>query len=238
MSLLLILFSLSLSASAEEELQIAWTPYLWVTTLSADMDFGAGPAGTELDFDEILDKREGTYMHYLEFRKGQWGIANEIIYLNIADSKDGPIANVAKIDVDLKQSIVDLVVTYHTDDQENTMLFGGLRYINLETTLELTSVLPPLNGKIDEDKDWTNLLVGVRQYFTINDKWGLLAKGDIASDFSDEQSYIITLGANYDLSKLLDIKFGYRYAEIDFEDSDIEIHESVEGVFAGLTFNW
>ena len=226
-----------MSASAEEELQISWTPYLWAANLSADMDFGAGPVGTELDFDDILDKLEGTYMQFLEFRKGQWGIANEIIYLNIADSKDGPIASLAQADVDLKQSVVDLVVTYHTGNQENTMLYGGLRYINIETTLELTSSLPPLNGEIDGDKDWTNLLVGVRQYFPINDKWDLVAKGDIATDFSDEQSYIITLGANYDLSKLLDIKIGYRYAQIDFEDSDIEINESIEGAFAGLTFN-
>ena len=78
---------------------------------------------------------------------------------------------------------------------KNTMLLAGLRYIKLESSLETTSALPPLNLKLDGDKDWTNLLVGVRQVVPINDNWGFWSKGDIASDFDDELSYIVTVGA-------------------------------------------
>ena len=170
--------------------------------------------------------------------KGRWGVANEIIYLNIADSKDGPIAGVVEADIDLKQTIVDLVATYYPEQYENTMLYGGVRYINLETTLDTTSALPPLNMELEGDKNWTNLVIGVRQRFPLSDSWALVAKGDIASDFSDEQSYIVTLGANYDMTKLLDLKFGYRYAAVDYKDSDFEINEKVDGAFVGLTFNW
>jgi hypothetical protein len=63
-------------------------------------------------------------------------------------------------------------------------------------------------------------------------------KGDIASDFGDEQSYVINLGANYDMTDLLDLKFGYRYMEVEYEDSDIDISETIDGAFVGLTFNW
>ncbi|MCP4878833.1 MAG: hypothetical protein GY896_25550 [Gammaproteobacteria bacterium] len=95
-----------------------------------------------------------------------------------------------------------------------------------------------MNLELDADKSWTNLLVGVRQVYPINDKWGVWIIGDIASDFDDEQSYMITLGANYVMTDLLDLKFGYRYMEIDYEDSDIEINETIDGAFVGLTFKW
>jgi len=237
--MLTLLFSLATtSVSAEEEWQISWTPYIWAANLSADMDFGRGPISADLDFHEIIDKLEGVYSHYLEFRKGRWGVANEIVYLNIADSMKNPIPGITEADADLKQSIIDLVATYHTGNDENTMLYGGLRYINLEVEVDTTSPLPALNLELDADKNWTNLLVGVRQIYPLNDKWSLLARGDIATDFGDEQSYAINLGANYDMTDLLDLKFGYRYMEVDFEDSDIEINETIDGVFVGLTFTW
>ncbi|MCP4766513.1 MAG: hypothetical protein GY875_09590 [Gammaproteobacteria bacterium] len=238
-ALLILLFSLATtSVSAEEEWQINWTPYLWAANLSASMDFGMGSVGADLDFSDILDKLEGTYMHYLEFRKGRWGIANEIIYLNIADSKKGPIAGIVEADADLKQSVIDLVATYHTGNDENTMLYGGLRYINADAGVVTTSDLPPQNMELNTQKDWTNLLVGVRQAFPLSDKWSLAVKGDIATDFDDEQSYALTLGANYYMTKLLDLKFGYRYMQVEYEDSDIKLEETIDGAFVGLTFKW
>lgn len=225
-------------ANAEEKLQVYWTPYIWGANLSVDMDFGAGPIGTDLDFRDILDKLEATYMHYLEFRKGKWGFANEIIYLHIADTEDVSIPLISEVDSDVKQGIYDFVITYHTGKGENTMLYGGLRYIDIDTTVETTSGLPPLNLDLEVNKDWTNLVVGVRQIFPLNDNWATWLKGNIASDFDDESSYFLTLGANYTISKLLDLKFGYRYAEIEYEDSDIEINETIDGAFVGLTFKW
>ena len=236
--LLTALLGLTAPVSAEEEWEISWTPYLWAANLSADIDFGRGPIGTELDFKDIVDKLEGVFMHYLEFRKGQWGIANEIIYLNISDSVDGPIAGVVEADTDLKQSVVDLVATYHTGRDYNTMIYAGVRYINLDTTVELTSPFPPLNTELEGDKNWTNPVIGVRQIFPLNDRWNLALKGDIASDLDDEQSFFITLGANYDINELLDLKLGYRYAEVEYEDSDLKFEETVDGAFVGLTFNW
>ncbi|MCP4332247.1 MAG: hypothetical protein GY785_06300 [Gammaproteobacteria bacterium] len=218
--------------------QINWTPYLWAANLSASMDFGMGSVDTDLDFSDIFDKLEGTYMHYLEFRKGRWGVANEIIYLNIADSQKGPIAEIAEADADLKQSVVDLVATYHTGKDQSTMLYGGLRYINMEVGVVTKSTVPDLNLELNADKNWTNLLVGVRQAFPISDKWSLTVKSDIATDFDDEQSYVITLGANYYMTELLDLKFGYRYMEVAYEDSDIKIEETIDGAFVGLTFKW
>ncbi|MCP4333217.1 MAG: hypothetical protein GY785_11225 [Gammaproteobacteria bacterium] len=238
LSLFVCLLGLTFSVSAEEEWQLNWTPYLWAANMSVDIDFGAGPISTDLDFDDIVDKLEAGFMHYLEFKKGRWGIANEIIYLNIADSKDGPIAGFAEADVDLKQHVIDLVGTYYAGADENTMIYGGVRYINLDLEIETTSNLTPLNQELDGGNDWTNLVVGVRQTVPINDQWRFIAKGDIASDFGDELSSVITLGARYDVSELLDIKFGYRYALIEYEDSDFEFDQTIEGVFAGLGFNW
>jgi hypothetical protein len=40
------------------------------------------------------------------------------------------------------------------------------------------------------------------------------------------------------MTDLLDLKFGYRYMDIDYEDSDVEVNETVDGAYVGLTFNW
>lgn len=224
--------------SPEKDWNVNWTPYIWAANLEADVKLGPVNTTGTLDFSDIVDKMDAAFMHLLEFNKGRWGISNEIIYFDLSDSKTGPIANIVRADVGMKQSIIDLTGTYKATEDGNTTVLAGLRYIALDMDIKTTSGIPLLNQSISKKEDWTNLLVGVRQIFPINESWSLMAKGDIATDFSDEMSYILTVGANYTMTDLLDLKVGYRYAGVDYENSEFTFEETADGLFTGLTFKW
>lgn len=224
-------------AFAEESWDINWTPYLWAANLQADVKAGPIDGGADLDTKDILDKLDMAFMHYLEFSKGDWGIANEIIYLDLSQTTQGPIGGAVQAEVGLTQLINDLVVTYKIDDTGNTTLIAGARYNSLDMGVD---IIGPDSGTIplSSKESWTNVLFGLRQIVPINNEWSFLFKGDVATDFSDELSYILTAGANYQMTDLLDLKFGYRYAKVEFKKDTFDLDETVDGAFVGMTFKW
>ena len=235
------------SSSSEKDVwEVNWTPYIWAATLQADVEVGPVQGSQEVDFKDIVDKLDFAFMHYLEAHNGTWGVANEIIYFDLSDSQKqtggpglGPGAEL-KAEVDLTQTIFDLAATYRPTESKNTIITLGVRHIAVEADAAFTFSGPGPSPapSLSLDEDWQNLLIGVNQLFPLNEKWLLAAKADVATDFGDELSYILTLGANWQMTDLLDLKFGYRYGAVEYENNNFVFEETVSGVFTGLTFKF
>lgn len=237
----LILASIGAQAADEDQWRVDWTPYIWAANMKVDANIGPVEASGELGFDDIIDKASGAYMHYLEASKGNWGIANEIIYFDLSDTLTGPIAPVESVNVGLKEAIVDLSLAYHPSSWDGTTFYGGARYINLDMDLGINFSWPeplPQNASADGGDSWTHLLLGARHIIEFNDKWSMMVKGDYASDYDNSYSYIATLGAGYQFTDLLSLKFGYRIAAIKYEDKPLTLNQDVDGAFVGLGFSW
>ncbi len=238
--LLMVCTQLTYAEEAEsgDSWNVSWTPYIWAASLDADVKLGPAGGSGSLDFDDILDKLDMTYMHHLDINNGRWGFLNEIIYFDLSDTKSAPIAGVASAKVNSKQGIYDFAGTYRIGDDGTGLVIFGARYIDLEMGITTSSAIPGFNRNINLNESWTNLLLGVQKSFPLAENWDVAVKGDIATDYSDELSYILTLGFNYTMTDLLDLKFGYRYAGLEYENNQFEFDEKAGGAFVGLTFNW
>ena len=226
-------------AGTDDDWKISWTPYLWGANIKADVTVNNLVSGSgELEFDDLVEKLDSAFMHYLHASKGEWGIANEIIYFDISESvESGSGVIVGSADVGLTQSIFDLAASYAPNHIDNTTFFFGLRRIGIDIDLDIESALNgPLAGSHSVEEDWTNLLIGVLYQIPLDKGWLLGVKADYGGDFGDEESYVLTLGADYSMTDLLSLKFGYRYAKIEFDSSDFKLDQTTDGGISGIGF--
>ncbi len=120
----------------------------------------------------------------------------------------------------------------------NTTFYAGLRRLSVDLNMVIDANIDVLDGRLSRKEDWTNILVGVRQVIPINDRWFAALKADYAGDLGDETSFILNAGLDYTMTDLLSLKFGYRYASVDYESSDFTFDQTSNGPFVGLSFNW
>jgi hypothetical protein len=235
-----ILLASSAWADSGDEWQVSWTPYIWASSLSTDVGFRNLPElETQVDFKDLIKNTDMAYMHFLEFKKGNWGLMNDFIYFDVSDSGNpGNGILINEIEAGVKQSFFDLAASYTPDNMPNTTFYAGLRRINVELDLAIDANIDPLNRRLGHKENWTNFLVGIRQVFPINDRWFGALKADYSGDFGDETGFILNAGLDYTMTELLSLKFGYRYASVDFESTDFTFDQTASGPFVGLSFNW
>jgi len=166
-------------------------------------------------------------------------LMNDFIYFDVSDSGyPGKGILINGIDAGVKQSIFDLAGSFTPDNMPNTTVYAGLRRVNIELDMVIDANIDPLDRQFGHKENWTNILVGIRQVLPINERWYGALKVDFSGDFGDETVFVLNAGLDYTMTDLLSLKFGYRYASVDFKSTDFTFDQIASGPFVGLSFNW
>ncbi len=217
--------------SATDDWRFSLTPYLWLAGISADTASGGS------DFPPInpdyslfsLDNLDGAAFLAFAAAKGQWSVHSDLVYVSFADTFSiGPI----EAGFDLEGGTLELSAGYRPASWQNTELLFGLRGVELRMD---TAFTPGPAGSVDAS--FVDPIVGVRYQRTFSNKWGLYARGDVGRGTS-EGMVNAELAGSYQFTDTFTLLFGYRYLEIDFEDSDFLLDLSIQGYSVGFEFNW
>jgi hypothetical protein len=216
--------------------------YLWGASVG-----GASAAGEDIDisFEDLVDDLQMGFMSAFGARKAKWSLLADVVYLDVDDGKS-TTANVAgnpiqaRGDVELKGWVVNAAGGYNVVETGSSLLdvLVGVRYLDLETdlTLDLGNAQRSVSGS---GSVWDGI-VGLKGRTELSDKWHLNYYVDVGTGDSDFTWQ--ALGAfGYHLKKV-DLSFGYRYLEWDFDDNDaggkVFNDLNFHGPFAGVTFKW
>src|SRR5512136_90947 len=135
---------------ATDQWQWRATLYLWLPSLGGETSFPPSGEGPSIDVtaDAILESLNFAFMGAFEGRKGPWGIATDVIYLDLGASKDatrdfgiGPNELPASVSADLRLDMTGWLWTlagrYEALHRENfTMdVLAGARMLDLEENL-------------------------------------------------------------------------------------------------------
>ena len=92
--------------------QVAASIYAYLPTISGATRFpDTGGSSIDLDADTIIDSLKMAFMGSLEMHNGRWGVLNDLLYLDLGNSKSGvrdftlggvPASVSANFDYDLK----------------------------------------------------------------------------------------------------------------------------------------
>ena len=236
--------AVSLAAeSPSDDWQWAVTIYGWLPDITGDTHFPAAPGGPtdgpsiDVSGGDILDALKFAFLSALEVRKGRWGVATDVIYLDMGATKsntrnlsvggnDLPASVTARVDLDVTSWVWTTVGTYRVIDQpaHSLELLAGARMLDVSQTLtwhfdgDIGSLpLPGRDGSSEVGDDLWDGIIGLRGRinFGANRTWFVPYYLDVGAGDSD-----LTLQAMAGLGYVFswgEIKAGWRYLDYDLE---------------------
>jgi hypothetical protein len=198
----IVLAGYAAGASGQEDSdrwQFQITPYIWLPTISADLNYdpppsgGGGGPGIDVGPTDWLDLINGAALLNAGASKGRFSVFGDLVFLSMESDGDRVVsvldnANIP-VDADLNLSTETdfdglswtLAAGYSLRQTEtsNIDLFGGVRYLDLEATVDWNlsadittpggGVVLPAQGSIKDDAELWDGIVGVRGHFAIGE---------------------------------------------------------------------
>ena len=237
------------------------TPYAWFPnihqTLQLSTPLGGGKTvEVEVKPDSYLSNLEFALMGTFEARQGDWAVAMDLIYNDFRAQKGkiktvrGPRGNLSlPIDVNLNVDIQALVwtgigsYTVARSPAGTLDLFGGVRYLGLETSTDLSFSGPEgILGRSGDNSEKLNVwdgIVGVRGAVRLGDSgdWFLPYYLDIGAGNYSNWSWQGWTGIGYRFD-WGDVTLVYR--NLAYSTSGDETVEDLRmaGPALGATFRW
>jgi hypothetical protein len=252
----------ALPATAQAETSGDWefaaTIYGWLPSIDLNTRYPSGGSSVEVSESDILDALEFTFMGAFDARKDRWGVATDLIYLDLSSSKkatrdftvDGfelPVGITAKATIGLSGWMWTTAGYYRAVDKPayKLDLLAGARMFDLSTDLKwnLSGDLgdPPVlarSGKSEVSQTLWDGIVGLRgrAYLGADNKWFIPYYVDIGTGDSDTTwQGMVGAGYTFDWGDVLAV---YRYLDYDLPSKDAIESANFAGVALGATFRF
>lgn len=212
-------------------------PYGWAAGISTDLQVRQPPAGgisTDTGFDDIIDKIDGAFEVHVEGQGDHFGMFADFTYLGLADGHDRPRFHTES---DLDTRLLDLAAVWSPDDvhYHGLDLFAGLRYIDVDLTVQLVPTNPAFNtAKIDGGETYNDFMFGARYTWALSERWGLTLRGD-GSVGDTDGTWNVSAVAGYKMQRGA-WYFGYRYLSVEIESGDNRTDIMMSGPMVGYGF--
>lgn len=232
-------------AAPPEAWRFEFTPYLFGASLTGTTGTSNVRANVDMSFDDILDNLDSGFMAMFEARKGRWGFGLDGVYFKLKDETartwqgPGGIGTATgELQATMTQQIYQLFANYRVSDGPSSMdVVGGARYTKLDADLDLVTttggLLPGGTRSLSGSRSWWDGVIGVRATMPLAERWSFVSYFDIGTGGSDI-TYQGILGVNWQASKTLAVKGGYRYFYQDYDDDGFVWDMAAHGLYLGL----
>jgi len=236
------------------------TVYMYLPSIGGETSFppsGDGPS-VDVSADAILDSLNFAFMGALGARKGPWGVATDVIYLDLGSSKKGtrnfqlgqldlPASVDANLNLDITGWLWTLTGSYALMQQERVSMdvLAGVRMLDLEETLRWqlngdisTLPLPGRSGAGSAEATQWDAIVGVkgRASFGAEGNWYVPYYLDVGTGDSDlTWQGLVGLGYSFDS---IDVVGVWRYLDYDLGDDTPITSIDFNGPALGVTFRF
>jgi len=134
-------------------------------------------------------------------------------------------------------------------------LLAGVRYVEVDAELDVDTSLSvgPIytvagpfgpvsrshSASFDHEESWFDPVIGAQVDFSVTEKLGLMARGDIGGfGVGSEFSWGAIGAAKYDFSELTSGYAGYRVLDIDYDETDFVFDAQMGGPILGMMFRF
>ena len=225
-------------AVAQETWEFDAAIYAWVPNIDVELPTGQKSKITRND---ILENLDFTFMGRFFARRNNWSVGTDFLYFDLSHKGDDPIGRFLELrEIELQSYLITPSVGYRVLESENgwTETFAGVRFLSLETSLEIRTVdpLPPESNKDSEtDQRWDGIL-GVRGVYNLGERWFIPYSADVGTGESD---YVYSLfgGIGYRFGGV-DAVAGWRYMDYDFGDNWVLKTMTINGPLVGVAFSF
>lgn len=231
--------ALSHAQASPDAWQFEATPYLWAAGFSGWGRIGARTPTTNLDasFSDVWRNLDVGAMGSFEARKGRWAIIVDAIYVQLSKTSDpllGGALGTVRFRVD--ETILQVAGAYRVLDSQLTPVdvLAGARYTHLHADMSFSeSRLLPGGAGRNGNVGWTDGFVGARAAYALSEKWSVVGYADVGTG-GDRLSWQLLAGVNYNISKMVVAKAGYRIISMNYEKPDFLYDVKTAGAFLGV----
>ena len=211
--------SLALWAIASPASAAEWShdfaPYVWGAAMSGTTGVGGVMAETSLSFEDILGDLEFGFMGVYRATRDRCSVTVDVIYMGLGYTERGP-GGLLTTETDMDQIGLEAGVGYALS--ERFSIVGGLRYVELDTEVDVSSPLGSVLS-VREEQHWIDPVIGAEYSMPLADHWSLLLRGDVGgfgvgSNFAWQGLAIL----RWQLSPRFGAALAYRYLDMDYED--------------------
>lgn len=214
-------------------------PYAWASSVGTDLDTTRPPSddlSTDTSFADIVDKVDGAFQIHVEGQGDRFGAFADFTYLGLADEKERPRFR-TQSDLDTRLFELAAVWSPGEDRFRGLDVFAGLRYIDVDLTVEIEPVNPLFAPTtVDASESYSDFMLGARYTWDLSERWGVTLRGD--GSFGDTEGTWNTSAVAQYRTRRGAWLFGYRYMSIEVgtDENNTEITMSGPMIGYGLKF--
>jgi hypothetical protein len=211
---------------------------LWLAGIKGTV--GVGSLTTDIDpgFSDILNSLNFGFMASFEAQKNKFILANDLMYLNVEQTKATGGTLFSSLNVNTKTFMLNPMAGYRLTSKERASLDAivGIRFWHTSTRLEAAPAL--LAGRVEEtSKNWADVVGGLRGHVYLARKVSVLGRGDFGGGGSD-YTYRLFGGVGIDVSRKTTLIAGYRDQYVKYTRGNFLFDGSIRGVLLGATFRF
>lgn len=235
------------AASAPSGWTFDATLYLWGAAMDGSVSAGELPEiSVDASFSDTLKHLEGGFMGAFEARNGRWGYIFDVVHMKLGASgtatRSGPGAATANAELEITQTSYAAAVAYRIGSPRQPLdVIGGARYLKLSAEADIDASLFGQAGTAERraSESWWDPYIGLRTQLPLADRWSVVAYADIGgfgvgSDFT----WQALLGVNYEFSKAIVGKAGYRMLGVDYNKNGFAYDMFYSGLYVGAGFRF
>jgi len=229
--------------------QFELTPYVLGAGLKGTTGVGSVTSDIDSSFSDILENLDAGFMAMFLASKGRWTFGVDGVYFKLknegANSWQGPLGNTntGSLEATMTEQLYQLTSGYRVLDEHTRVdVIGAARYTQLDAKLNLAtagSLLPDGSRSVSGTENWWDPVIGVRVLVPLAEAWTLAGYADIGGfGIGSDLTYQLLAGVNWQFSKSVNAKAGYRYLYQDFRDNNFIWDMAASGFYLGAGFRF
>ena len=206
------ILGLAMPAQAAES-QFLLTPYLWLSSVDSRIGTPLGTVATETSFGDIVSNLDFGFMATMEWRRGRLGLIGDITYMNLATTREAPLAGFVSADGRLKPLGGTGYVAWRAADMTvaDIDLLAGFRLFSIDTRVALD--IGGMGGPtFERNATWADPVVGVRIALPLSERWTATDLVDVGGfGVGSDLSWQGLAKLSYRFSRTISGELGYRH---------------------------
>ena len=218
------------------EWQFAVIPDLWGASLDGSIAAGSLPAiDVDASFGELLENLDFAAATFFTARKGSWSLLADISYVGLEIEKQVAASTVTN-ESELYWTSIAGGYRIETGTATQLDVFAGARYFAVDNEISSSG---GVTGKRSNLEDWVDPIVGILLVHPVGPEATVELLADVGGfGVGSDLTYEIMPSVSYALNESLALRAGFRWMDVDFEDSDFEFDATQAGFLFGLGFRF
>ena len=235
----MMLMAANTAAAQDASWTYSTTIYGWIAGMDTAVETDFGSIGTEVSFDDILSNLDMVFMGSLEARRDRLGFVADLVYLDLSNEQNTPLALFGSAKVDVSATILSGYALYRvtTDSSAAVDLGAGFRSFDLDLDLAVSSGdLPGFSQSVGGS--WVDPVIAARVAVPVSEAWTLTGFADWGGSGGGEQTWQVFGSAKYAINEKWSTQIGYRHMEVSKELDGRDVDLQISGPVVAVAFKF